>query len=565
LEFHRLTVLVFASQLGLDGFSLSIFPVRFYDAIRHLSSAAPDVVFFEIICNPIPLKGIIAAASQGSGSLISPGVLPHEKRRIAMVASAVERHASVEEKKLSAVLEKNAGHIDMLLSKYKYHVLKSAMSVGNKRELCLVEDVRNKDGDMLLAKGTAQSEDSLRHYIGKMLLHQLEYPIEHYIGIIQPEIVQKIHTEMTMIAEGLSQRGVCDFENIKQIIDEVVSNLETNHTLLNRLAVFKGEYPSGFNESLATAIIASSVGQEMGYRFEERVEAFTAGIFHHIGELPLHHMLGRHKIPYEEVKKIKGHPLAGYIILSSKDISDNVKNAVLKHHLFLDGSGYPAGLSLTDEDDLANLINISSSLVTMCSRGKRSLKMALKLLDIYSRLKTRCGDTVTPLYDRSFYEVLKTLNLSVIDGGNSEQPHTIDEIRTLHNTYIRLHKINADLEGLIHRMNTHVKENPIPVEVEDDIDALLSHAGRMKNLTSDTKVIIGADQLMKAPRLAAELTVELEVIIFELGHYQSYLETSINALLPFFESTSETKMIKKASLILNQIRYQLPKKIVDIA
>jgi HD-GYP domain-containing protein (c-di-GMP phosphodiesterase class II) len=482
-----------------------------------------------------------------------------------MVASALDSNASREAKEVSALLEKNAVQVDMLLSKYKYHVLKSAMNADKKRELCLVEDVRNKDGEMLLAKGTAQSEVSLRDYISKLLKHNLEYPIEFYIGIIQPEIVEKIHMEMTQIAEGLSQRGVCDFENIKKIIDEVVSNLQTNHTLLNRLAVFKGEYPNGFNESLATAIIAASVGQEVGYRFEERVDAFTAGIFHHIGELPLQHVFGKHKIPYEEVKKIKGHPLAGYMILSSKDISPQVKNAVLKHHLFLDGSGYPSGLTLTDDDDLAKLINISSSLVTMCSRGKRSLKNALKLLDIYSRSKTRCGDTVTPLYDRSFYDVLLTLNLSVIEGGNQDPHYLINEIKALHNTYVKLHKINADLETLVHRMHAHVRENHIPAEIEEEIDALFDYAIRMKNLTSDTKVVIGIDQLMKAPVLASELTVELEVIIIELGHYQSYFETSIQALFPFFGNTPDARIVKKASQILNQIRYQLPKKSVDIS
>jgi HD-GYP domain-containing protein (c-di-GMP phosphodiesterase class II) len=486
------------------------------------------------------------------------------KREMAMDESAVGSNASSNEEDLSSLLENNADQVDMLLARYKYHVLKSAMGAENKKALRLVEDVRNKSGEILLAKGTVDSESSLRHYISKLIAHDLEHPIEYYIGVIQPEIVGKIHTEMNQIADALSQRGVCDFENIKEIIDEVVLNLGNNHILLNRLAVFKGEYPSGFNESLATAIIATSVGQEAGYRFEERVETFTAGLFHHIGELPVQHLFGKHKIPYEEVKKIKGHPLAGYLILSSKDISPNVKNAVLKHHLFPDGSGYPTGLSLTVDDDLAKLINISSSLVTMCSRGKRSLKTALKLLDIYSRFKTRCGDTVTPLYDRSFYEILQTLNLSVIEGGDQNPTHTIDEIRALHNTYVKLNKINANLATLITRMQTHAKENHIPKEVGEEIDALLSYAGRMKNLTSDTNIIIGADQLMKAPAFAAELMVDMEVIITELGHYLSYFEKSIQAVSPSFENTPEEKLIKRARHILNQIRYQLPKKIIDL-
>lgn len=482
-----------------------------------------------------------------------------------MDKSTVKSNLNFNEDTVSTLLGKNAEQVDMLLSRYKYHVLKSAIGAENKRVLCLVEDVRNKDGEILLAKGTAQSESSLRQYIGKLLQHDLEHPIEYYLDVIQPDMVKKIHSEMNQIAEALSLRGICDFKSIKKIIDEVVLNLGTNHTLLNRLTVFKGEYPSGFNESLATAVIAASVGEKMGYRFDERVEAFTAGLFHHIGELPIQHLFGKHKIPYEEVKKMKGHPLAGYMILSSKDISENIKAAVLKHHINLDGSGYPDGLTLTDEDDLAKLINITSTLVTMCSRGKRSLRTALKLLDIYSRSQTRCGDAVTPLYDRPFYEVLKTLNLSVIDGGDREGGYPIDEIRALHFNYIKLNKINSNLETLIHRLKPHAINKEIPPETREELDVVLSYASRMENLTSDTRVIIGVDQLAKSNTFASDLMVDMEVIISELGHYLPFFEESIGAAAPFLETTHDDKLVKRAQHILNQIRYQLPRKIVEVS
>lgn len=480
-----------------------------------------------------------------------------------MTDLASEYVSTDNEERIEKVMEKNAEQVDMIFSRYKYHVIKSALRSEGSRKLNLLDDVKNKDGQMILAKGTVQTEQSLRSYIGKLIKHNLEYPIEHYLDAIQPEAVQKIHTEMNQIAEALSKRGICDFENIKETIGAVVSNLRKNHTLLNRLAVLKGEYLTGFNESLAVAIIASSIGQELGYAFEERVNAFTAGIFHHIGELPLQHMFAKNKIPYEEVKKIKDHPVTGYFILDSKDISESVKNAVLKHHLFLDGSGYPSGLSLTDDDELAKLISISSSLITMCGRGKRSLPMALKLLDIYSRLKTRNGEKVSPLYERSFYEVLLKLNLSVIESAKKKDDFQLHEIRTLHNAYLKLRKINLELETLTVRIQAYVLENEISMEAQGDIDTLFDYASHMRNLTSDTKVIIGVDQLQSEPEMVSELVIDLEVIILELGHYISYFEKTIQSLMPFFENTPDNGVLKKASQILVQIRYQLPRRQVD--
>ena len=120
---------------------------------------------------------------------------------------------------IEKILEKSGKQIDAFFSRYKYHVIKSALRTGGLRELSLLEDVRNKNGQLILAKGTAQTEISLRKYIGKLLQHDLEYPIEYYLADIEPESVEKIHAEMNQIAEALSQKGFCDFKNIKEIIN----------------------------------------------------------------------------------------------------------------------------------------------------------------------------------------------------------------------------------------------------------------------------------------------------------------------------------------------------------
>jgi HD-GYP domain-containing protein (c-di-GMP phosphodiesterase class II) len=475
---------------------------------------------------------------------------------------ATENDADGYQSKLEEIIEKGSKQFDATFSRYKYHVLRSALKSGATKKLSLVHDVKSKDGQLILKQGTAKTEESLRSYIGKLLKHQLEFPIEYYIDVIHPEAAQKIHAEMSRIAETLSQKGVCNFESMKETINAVVKNLSANHTLLNRLTVLKGEYVSGFDESLSVAILAASVGQEVGYQFEERVEAFTAGIFHHIGELPIQHMFGKGRIPYGEVKKSREHPISGYLILSSNEISENVKNAVLKHHLFLDGSGYPNGLTLTDDDELARLISITSSLITMCNRGNYSLQMALKLLDIYSRLQTRSGEEVTPMYDRSYYEVLLDLNLSAIESPKESVFH-IQKIITLHNTYVKLRKINTELETLVDRVQTYVFENRVSIEAQEAFDTLLNCAYTMKNLTADTKVTIGIDRMVLKPELVSDLIIDLEVIITELSHYNSYFEKSIEDIRPIFENTPNVKIFKKAFQILTLIQHQLPKRLVE--
>ena len=60
-----------------------------------------------------------------------------------------------------------------------------------------------------------------------------------------------------------------------------------------------------------------------------------------------------------EVKTVRAHPLHGLEMLrQSNEFSDAVADAIVHHHEFLDGSGYPHGLKGADIPDLTQLVTI---------------------------------------------------------------------------------------------------------------------------------------------------------------------------------------------------------------
>ncbi|MFH0730321.1 MAG: HD domain-containing phosphohydrolase [Pseudomonadota bacterium] len=471
---------------------------------------------------------------------------------------------------------RDSDEIDRLLTEYKASVLKSTIKAKGRENFELKDDVKDDEGKLLLSKGAPKNDSELRIYLGKLLSMNLEHPIEYYIGVINPEEVAKLHNKMVDIAASLSENGVIEnFDEMKKVIEEVVSCLSNDIILLNRMTVLESEYVSGFGESLLVAVLSTAIGEKHSYDFDKKVCVFTAGLLHHIGEIPLYSLFNKgriknEKLPYDDIARIRNHPITGYLILSGSDeIPVEIRDAVLRHHLFLDGSGYPRNLKLTEKDDLAKLICLTSSFVTMQTRGRKKMEQVLRLLDIYSRTKTRTGEKIAPLYDREFYMALLSLDprKMILRGYENDDKYARDysceDIMRLHNSYVFFKKRNEELHKLAETIESFISNNSIPSEAESNVDVLFGYISKLRNLTSDAKEFTGMSELKKIPNALPELMLDAEVIRMELKGYVGGLEETFSNLTPLFEKDQDSWILKKAMQFTTRIRNNLPNSLLD--
>lgn len=94
-----------------------------------------------------------------------------------------------------------------------------------------------------------------------------------------------------------------------------------------------------------------------------------AALFHDIGKIgvPEKMLRKRGKLSNEELLLVRMHPIFGASVLARFPDGAALVPAVLHHHENWDGSGYPAGLSMTDIPKAARIISVADSYDAMTS------------------------------------------------------------------------------------------------------------------------------------------------------------------------------------------------------
>lgn len=139
--------------------------------------------------------------------------------------------------------------------------------------------------------------------------------------------------------------------------------------------------PALFTHSVTVALISLYLGIRLNQPKKVLIELATAGLFHDLGELRIDSRLlkeGAHPTP-EEREQIYTHPATSQrMLLNSSIYSLDTINAVMRHHEYIDGSGYPFGLMGSEMGLQAKILSIAEMTAT---------KLELEALDGVPRLE----------------------------------------------------------------------------------------------------------------------------------------------------------------------------------
>lgn len=132
-----------------------------------------------------------------------------------------------------------------------------------------------------------------------------------------------------------------------------------------------------------------AVGFASALRFAERDvrRLGMAATLHDVGKarIPLSILDKPGRLDDAEERIMRGHPVAGYDALKDNpDVSAELLDCIRHHHEFLDGSGYPDGLTGAEISDLTRLLTISDIFTALIER--RSYKPAMSSRDAYKIL-----------------------------------------------------------------------------------------------------------------------------------------------------------------------------------
>jgi putative nucleotidyltransferase with HDIG domain len=162
--------------------------------------------------------------------------------------------------------------------------------------------------------------------------------------------------------------------------------------LADWLTTVRRHHEGTYQHCLLVTGIAVDFGLSLGVAKADIERLYSAAMFHDVGKakIPLEILDKPGKLDDSERALIETHPVAGYDVLRTNDqISGEVLDAVRHHHEYLDGSGYPDGLSNGSISDIVRILTISDIFAALIENRRYRTPMPRE--EAYGILKSMHG------------------------------------------------------------------------------------------------------------------------------------------------------------------------------
>jgi putative nucleotidyltransferase with HDIG domain len=177
-----------------------------------------------------------------------------------------------------------------------------------------------------------------------------------------------------------------DAPSINSAGEAVVSHVETQG-LKAWIETVRTHHSATYQHCLLVTGLAVAFGQQIRVSRADRQRLSFAGMLHDIGKarIPLAILEKPGRLTDDEMDVMKKHPLFGFDALqTAPGLPAEMLDMVVHHHEYLDGSGYPHGLSAREISDLVRMITIADIFGALIER--RSYKAPLSGTAAYNIL-----------------------------------------------------------------------------------------------------------------------------------------------------------------------------------
>jgi putative nucleotidyltransferase with HDIG domain len=177
-----------------------------------------------------------------------------------------------------------------------------------------------------------------------------------------------------------------DTPSVKAAGDHIVSNVEARG-IAAWIEAVRTHHSATYQHCLLVTGLAVAFGQQIRVSQADRQRLSFAGLLHDIGKarIPLVILEKPGRLTDTEMDVMKKHPQFGLDALqTAAGLPAEMLDMVIHHHEYLDGSGYPHGLSNGEISDLVRMITIADVFGALIER--RSYKPPLSGPDAYGIL-----------------------------------------------------------------------------------------------------------------------------------------------------------------------------------
>lgn len=230
--------------------------------------------------------------------------------------------------------------------------------------MALGQDIYDGEGRLILGKHLILNDEYIRNlsslgfpgiYIDDEFSEDLIIP-----QVIRPEVkreaLKKVH-DLFLENPTLPMEQ----QNLQKVVMDVMEDVLNNGDVMCNMLDVKTYDDYTYFHSVNVAVLSAMIGAACNMNQTELNILTTAAMLHDVGKRFLEKdiLCAQRELTEEEREQIKQHPKLGYEFLKDNfEFSSHVYTAVLQHHEWYNGGGYPQQKSGTEISIYARIIKL---------------------------------------------------------------------------------------------------------------------------------------------------------------------------------------------------------------
>ena len=209
-----------------------------------------------------------------------------------------------------------------------------------------------------------------------------------------------------VFSEGLKPQVI---EQGREICEQVYTFIEKEKNLYKLLRSYQDFDPSAFDHAYLVTLFTTSIIKQFEWQSQSTIEAASmACMFHDIGKMKMPKNL-LEKRPGEmspdELEIYRNHPILGAEMIDGNNLINNsVKQIVIQHHEYYDGTGFPFNKKGSKILTLANIVCLVDDFVHLMVEKQLKPTDALRLILIDPSKVARYNSIIVENFIKVFVE-----------------------------------------------------------------------------------------------------------------------------------------------------------------
>lgn len=259
------------------------------------------------------------------------------------------------------------------------HITKAVTDLGGVRPVVAAHPVVNTQGVTILEKGTALGPGLYE----RLMAHQLSSPLLESTTASAPLTGRMLRDSAAELMQTMPLFALlAPEERIRHLLLEIVERVPLPDPVAFQLTLAYEARPELYRHLLCSALVAAWLAMDAKIsRFDMNIAA-AAGLLHDLGALHLDPLLLDYKteINRAQRRQLYSHPLISATLIEvHSEYSRPVVRAVMEHHEFLDGSGYPRNLAGDQISRFGRILALTELILGAFALGREAPELRLSI------------------------------------------------------------------------------------------------------------------------------------------------------------------------------------------